>query len=182
MSRRWLVTFRAFFDESGTDPQKIRPWLWAVFSGESKSGNVHRMRGTIACAIPYFKHHEGQTLDGAFSRFNRANADKKILALTKTVNQFDLTGICVSVLYRWFAHRLGDLLGNTGAAWGDRATAQPKNVTPFSPTHSTHLWSILTSPQPYFRCLLVETNSSTILAGNRSLPNKSDDASDLSEL
>jgi hypothetical protein len=101
--------FRAFFDESGTNPQLNKALVLGGFLGRVEEWE-RASDAWDAClhenpSIEYFKHSEAQSLSSQFARFNRTSADAKVLALTKMLNRFDLTGVCISISYRWFMHR-----------------------------------------------------------------------------
>ena len=107
--KRRLLVFRAFFDESGTNPKLDKALVMGGFLGRVEEWE----RASDAwdeClhekpSIEYFKHSEAQSLNGEFAQLNRASADAKVLALTKTIGRFGLRGFCITVLYRLFRHR-----------------------------------------------------------------------------
>ena len=107
--KRPIIVFKAFFDESGTDPIKNKALVVGGFLGRAeeweRASDAWDECLHAAPRIEYFKHNEAQSLDGQFEKFNRGAADKKVLALANTISQFDLQGFCVSVSYRLFKHR-----------------------------------------------------------------------------
>ena len=107
--KRWLMMFRAFFDESGTDPKKNKALVLGGFLGSVEEWE-RASDAWDAClhatpSIEYFKDSERKSLDGQFVKFNRATADAKVLALATTISQFALLGFCATVSYTWFMHR-----------------------------------------------------------------------------
>ncbi len=54
--------------------------------------------------IEFFKHYECQSLSGQFWKFNREQADQKMLDLAAVISNFDLQGLCAIV-----PHALGDI-------------------------------------------------------------------------
>lgn len=102
--------FRAFFDESGTNPLENKALVMGGFLARVEEWE-RASDAWDAClhdkpSIEYFKHSEAQSLGGEFRQFNRTSADAKVLALTKTINRFpNLRGFGISVPHRLFAHR-----------------------------------------------------------------------------
>jgi len=118
--------FRAFFDESGTDPEKNKALVVGGFCGRveewERASDAWDECLREPPAIAYFKRHEAQSLDGAFIKFNRTNADKKVLALANVICRFDLLGFCASVRYRLFegkdAKLTKGMIGTRVYDWG----------------------------------------------------------------
>lgn len=107
--KKRLLVFRAFFDESGTNPEENKALVMAGFLGRVEEWE-RASDAWDAClhqkpSIEYFKHSEAQSLDGEFLRFNRATADAKVLSLARTIVHFDLQGFCITVPHRLFRHR-----------------------------------------------------------------------------
>lgn len=126
-NRRRLLVFRAFFDESGTNPKENKALVIGGFLGRveewERASDAWDRCLHDKPSIDYFKHNDAQTLDGQFLKFNRTTADAKVLALAETISRFPrLLGFCVSVSYRWFVHRdakaLKGQIGNRVYDWG----------------------------------------------------------------
>jgi hypothetical protein len=106
--KRWLVMLRAFFDESGTDPNgpafimggflsKAEEWdkaadAWDECLKESPTINA-------------FHHAEAHGLYGNFGGWRRDDADAKVLRLAKTIAMFDLQGFVTALSHSWFVPR-----------------------------------------------------------------------------
>ena len=88
--------FKAFFDESGTDRVKYKAFVMAGFLGRveewSKASEAWERALKEEPRINFFKHSEYEQLDGQFYRFNRHQADTKIVALATVISRFDLHG------------------------------------------------------------------------------------------
>ncbi len=101
--------FKAFFDESGTDPKLNKALVLGGFFGRveewERASDAWDTCLHDAPSIEYFKQHEAQSLSGEFRRFNRTSAEAKVLALAKTITRFELQGFCITVGYRLFRHR-----------------------------------------------------------------------------
>lgn len=108
--KRRLLVFRAFFDESGTNPLENKALVMGGFLARVEEWE-RASDAWEAClhekpSIEYFKHSEAQSLDGEFRQFNRSMADAKLLALAKTISNFpELRGFGISVAHRLFRHR-----------------------------------------------------------------------------
>jgi hypothetical protein len=107
--KRLLMMFRAFFDESGTDPEKNKALVMGGFLGEVEEWE-RASDSWDAClheppSIEYFKGSECKSLDGEFLKFNRVTADAKALELARTISRFKLLGFCATVPYTLFMHR-----------------------------------------------------------------------------
>ena len=107
--KRRLLVFRAFFDESGTDPKLNKALVMCGFLGRVDEWERASDAWDICLhekpSIEYFKHSDAQSLDGQFAKFSHASADAKVAALTRTIFQFELQGFCITVPYRLFKHR-----------------------------------------------------------------------------
>lgn len=122
--------FRAFFDESRTDPEKNKALVMGGFLGRveewERASDAWDECLHEAPDIGYFKHSEAQSLNGEFLKFNRASADKKVLALANVISQFKLLGMCISVLYRHFAGKdarvTKGMIGTRAYDWGFSGT------------------------------------------------------------
>lgn len=101
--------FRAFFDESGTDPKKNKALVVGGFLGQveewERASDAWDACLHAAPSIDYFKESERKSLDGQFLKFNRVTADAKALSLARTLSQFKVLGFCATVSYTWFMHR-----------------------------------------------------------------------------
>lgn len=125
--KRPLLVFRAFFDESNTDPQANKALVMGGFLGRveewERASNAWDSCLHEKPSIEYFKYSEAQSLDEEFGQFNRATADAKILALAKIISGFpELQGFCITVPHRIFKHRdAGFAKGRAGGRvydWG----------------------------------------------------------------
>src|SRR6476660_6781390 len=104
--KRNLLVFRAFFDESCLDPTKYKSLVFGGFLGKVEEWE-RASEAWDKClhqspSIEYFKHSEAMELDGQFIKFNRSSADAKVTALAKTLTDFKLLGVYVSVSFSWF--------------------------------------------------------------------------------
>lgn len=90
--------FRAFFDESGTDRRKNKAFVIGGFLGRIeewlKASDAWEESLHKHPRIEYFKHSEYQSLGGQFVRFNRQQAENKIVSLASTIANVDLHGFC----------------------------------------------------------------------------------------
>lgn len=100
---------KAFFDESGLNPQQDVALLMGGFLGTVEEWervsdawdeclNQHPK-------IAYFKSEEARSLDGEFGHFSRASAEQKKNDLAKIVGNSELQGFCASVRHKLLAHR-----------------------------------------------------------------------------
>lgn len=92
------LVFRAFFDESGTDRRKNKAFVIGGFLGRIeewlKASDAWEESLHKHPRIEYFKHSEYQSLGGQFVRFNRQQAENKIVSLASTIANVDLHGFC----------------------------------------------------------------------------------------
>ena len=122
--RRMIVVFRAFFDESGTDRTKNKAFVMGGFLGRVeqwlKASDAWEQCLHDSPRIEYFKHSEYESLDEEFKRFNRAQADQKILALANTIGNFELRGFCSVAPHGIIASKPAEkgLLGSRIYDWG----------------------------------------------------------------
>jgi len=107
--KRLIVVFKAFFDESGTDPIKNKALVMAGFLGTVEEWERASDAWDICLhehpAIEFFSHNEAAVLDGQFGTFNRTQADEKIRSLARVITQFELIGFCPWVPYLHFKER-----------------------------------------------------------------------------
>lgn len=97
------MTFRAFFDESGTNPNEDKVLIVAGFLGRVEEWEK-AIDAWDECLhesprIEFFKRHHAQSLEGQFQRWKRGQADAKVVALASVIARFKLLGFCASVPY-----------------------------------------------------------------------------------
>src|SRR5258708_19488910 len=121
--RRLVTVFRAFFDESGTDPMINRGLIMGGFYGrvEEWMGVSDAWDDCLRRSpkIDYFKHSEAQGLSDQFVKFNRKQANAKILALATVISKFKLHGFCAVVPYSRIPPKPSqkELIGTTAYNW-----------------------------------------------------------------
>jgi hypothetical protein len=106
--KRLLMMLRAFFDESGTDPNGPA----FVMGGFLSSANEWQ-RAVDAwdeClkespSINSFHHADAESLTGEFHGWYRDHADAKVLRLAQTISKFDLQGFVAAISHSWFVPR-----------------------------------------------------------------------------
>src|ERR1700683_4884248 len=121
-----MMIFRAFFDETRTNPHEDESLIFGGFFGHVEEWE----RATTAwyeClnetpSIDYFSHYEASNLDGQFRRFSRSTAGKKIKSLSQVISKFLLQGVCITVPYWWFTNRdhkaTKGMMGARAYDWG----------------------------------------------------------------
>lgn len=101
--------FRAFFDESGLNPEEDKVLVVAGFLGRveewEKAADAWDECLHDSLRIEFFKHHEAQSLDGQFRGLKREQADAKVLALARVITKFKLLSFCVGVPYEALSSR-----------------------------------------------------------------------------
>lgn len=107
--KRWLMMFRAFFDESGLNPKEDKAFIMGGFLARVEDWErVSEQWDTCLRQHPvieYFKSDEARNLSGQFGRLSRLAAEKKKSALAQVIGDADIQGFCATVKYRDFVNR-----------------------------------------------------------------------------
>jgi hypothetical protein len=121
-----MMIFRAFFDETATNPREDESLIFGGFFGHvaewERATNAWDKCLKEAPSIDYFSHYEASNLDGQFRRFSHSTAGKKIKNLSRVISNFLLQGVCITVPYWWFANRdqkvTKGMMGARAYDWG----------------------------------------------------------------
>ena len=134
--------YKAFFDESGTDPTKYKALVMAGFLGRAEEWEKASASWEEGLredpSIDYFKHSDYQHLNDQFTRFNRERADQKILSLATIIARFELHGFCSVAPHRMITTKPVEkgLLGSRIYDWAFAGVTQAvlNHMAPL-PTH-----------------------------------------------
>jgi Protein of unknown function (DUF3800) len=124
--KRLVTALRAFFDESGLNPNSDSVLVMGGYLGSIEEWE-RVSDAWDACLrsspkIEYFKSSEASTLHGQFKRFNRNDANAKSEELAKIIGNSELQGFCASVIHAWLESRdpklAKGMVGSRTYDWG----------------------------------------------------------------
>ncbi|HUB30018.1 MAG TPA: hypothetical protein VL967_09985, partial [Terracidiphilus sp.] len=122
--QRLVTVFRAFFDETGRNPVEDKAFVMGGFLGRVEDW-LRVSDAWDECLretprIEFFKHSDFMTLGGQFWKFNRQQADRKMLALATVISNYDLHGFCAIVPHGLIKNKPVEkgLIGSRVYDWG----------------------------------------------------------------